>query len=213
MADDPNAPAGQPPAPDGTAAPAATPAAPAPAKPWRNPRAAAAAKPAPAAEAAPAATPVEAPKPGAVKIPGRIAKELEQLRAQGATYKTTAKQLETAHAALGEYAQRELSGLSEAQRAYVLKHAGKDPTRQLAMAADLRAMAPAAAPPSPAVKPIASTAPPSAPNPGASNDPDVAAFQQYETMKAKRQHSLAAAHLSKNYAAIKRGESKAAARN
>lgn len=207
MADETTPPAGQAPAPEGTPAPDAAP--PVAAKPWVNPRARVAAKPAPTA---PAATP-EAAKPAPLKIPGRIAKELEQHRAQAASYKTTAKTLEATQAALGEYAKRELDGLSEAQRGYVLKHAGKDPVRQLAMAADLRAMAPAAAPQAPAQKPSAQTAPPSAPNPGASNDPDVLAFQQYETMRGRKQHSLAAQHLAKNYAAIKRGESKTTARN
>lgn len=199
MADEATPPAGQAPAPDGTPAPAAPPAE-AP-KPFANRYAKPVAKPAPQAQAATATT-AEPPKPAALKIPGRIAKELEQHRAQAASYKTTTKALEATQAALGEYAKRELDGLSEAQRGYVLKHAGKDPVRQLAMAADLRAMAPAAAPPPP--KPLANNGPGAkAPTPD-NADPDSIALAKLEELESKGAKLAAAMFAKVNHDAIKR---------
>lgn len=179
-------PAGGAPAPDAQqpAAPAAAaqppaPAAPKTANPWaRRPVAPAAAAPAPAAQ--PSAEADAAPKParGKVQVPARIAKELQLTRQQIAELKPVQKELEATRSALGEYAKRELDGLSEAQRAYVMEHAGKDPVRQLKMAAGLRAMSPPPAAP----KPPAHSAPPAAP--AAKSDGPLDTLQQYERLKA-----------------------------
>lgn len=205
----PAPPAGGAPAPDAQppAAPAAAaqpPAPPAPkaANPWAR-------RPAPAAPAAAASAMPDAPKQtrGKVQVPARIAKELQLTRQQIAELKPVQKELEQTRAALGEYAKRELDGLSEQQRAYVLEHAGKNPALQLKMAAGLRALQPTA--PAAPAKPSATTAPAATPTP-TSTDPDIAAFQTWKALTERKAMASAAQFKMRNWEAIKRGETKAA---
>lgn len=192
MADEITPPAGQAPAPEGTPAPAA------PVPKWRNPHAKPAAKPAPQAQAATPEAPApagEAPKPAKVSIPGKIAKELEQLRALKAEHDKLTVARGSDVKRIERYAETELSLLTEEQRAYVKEVAGKDPGAQLDLVASMRKHKLLGVAPTAPAKPDATTAPKG--GPPASRPAPEDKLAKYEAL-AKSAPINAAAFLAAN---------------
>jgi hypothetical protein len=160
----------------------------------------------------PDATPAQ---PAAKPSSGREAKQLAVVQAEIARLKSELKEARGEASVVEQYATQELAGLTEAERAHVVKHAGKSPRAQLAKIQELRelkALYPSAAAPAalPAPANTAPSARPAATAAASSTDPDIVAARQYEQLKAQKLTLRASSFQAAHAAAISRGREKLA---
>lgn len=182
---------------DGTAAvvaPVATPVQSAPAAPVRrsNPYAKPRVVAQPAAEAAPATPAQVAPAKERVTVPAKVAKELDVLRSQAEAGKATLKMVE-------RMSDTAMKDLSEQQRAFVRKIAGKDPVKVLNAIEDMREHGMLTVAPAPVAKP-ATTGPVSGPAPAAVKG--AVELAEYERLLKGGAHARANLYKMQHAAAI-----------